>query len=245
MKYMPRVQLLYPLAPLVLAAAMTLLCFHAAGATPGTFFGGIAFAVLIAPPFVAAEQTMRDRVVVAIAVFVGVALAWLLPLRDPDVTVRHWLAAASVLAAVIAAVCGVVIALRGVRLPPLFAAAVAILLFALWLTWPIWLSPQLAGRARLANALAVAHPLFAIDHALADLGPPWTERPLMYNKLSILNQDVSYSLPTTIAWALLLHGTIAVSGFLSTAFRSRSPVKTNVAPVASVSATSGSSSSSC
>lgn len=204
---------LHALAPLVLAGAMTLLCFSAAGASAGTFFGGVAFAVLIAPPFVVAEDSPRDRLIVAAAVFAGVALAWLLPLRDPYVTLRHWAASAAVLAPVIAAVAGMVIALRAARLTVPFAAALTTLLFALWLAWPIWLSPHLAGRAALTNSLVIAHPLFAIDHACSDLGPPWTERPLMYNELSVLNQDVSYGLPGTILWSLLIHALVGAAGW--------------------------------
>ena len=172
---------------------------------------------------------MRDRIIVAVAVFVGVALAWLLPLRDPYVTARNWLAATSVLAAVIGAAAGVVVALRAARLPQPFAAAITTFFFALWLTWPIWLSPHLAGRDRLTNALAIAHPLFAIDHALADLGAPWTERPLMYNELSILNQDVSYSLPTTILWAVLFHLMIAAAGWSTSLLTDRHRTPLNAA----------------
>jgi hypothetical protein len=204
---------LHTLAPFILAAAMTLLCYSAAGASAGTYFGGVAFAVLITPAFVAAEDSPRDRLTVAAAVFAGVALAWLFPLRDPYVTLRHWAAAVAVLAGVIAAVFGVVVALRTARLPAAFAAALTTLLFALWLTWPIWLSPHLAGRTTLTHTLAFAHPLFAIEHALSDLGPPWTERPLMYNELSVLNQDVSYSLPSTIAWSFLVHSLIGGVGW--------------------------------
>src|SRR4051794_17325229 len=103
---------LHALPPLVLAAAMAWLCFNAAGPSAGTFFGGVAFAVLITPPFVAAEHSTRDRLIVAAAVFAGVALVWLLPLGDPYVTLRHWASAAAVLAAVIAAVAGVLVAFR-------------------------------------------------------------------------------------------------------------------------------------
>src|SRR4051812_25904489 len=223
---MNRSILLHALTPLVLAAGMTLLCFSAAGASAGTFFGGVAFAVVITPPFVAAEQSLRDRLLVAAAVFAGVGLAWLLPLRDPYVTLRHWATAAAVLAAVIAAVAGVVVAFRAARLPPSFAAALTIVVFALWLTWPIWLSPHLAGRTTLAHTLAVAHPLFAIDHALSELGPPWTERTLMYNQLSVLNQDVSYTLPTTIVWAMLLHSAVGLGGFIVSTSRTLPAVKT-------------------
>jgi hypothetical protein len=208
---MPRAFPLHVISPFALAAASTWLCFLAAGASAGTFFGGVAFAVLIAPLFVAAEESWSDRARVAAAIVAAVAIAWLFPLNDPYVTIRHWAAAVSVLAAVVAAASGVVIALRAARLPPPFAAAVTTVLFALWLTWPIWLSPHLAGRTTLVNALVVAHPLFAIDHALSDLGPPWTERPLMYNELSVLNQDVAYALPTTILWSILGHALIAAA----------------------------------
>jgi hypothetical protein len=203
---------------------MTLLCFAASGASTGTFFGGVAFAVLITPPFVAAEQTTRDRIIVAAAVFAGVACAWLLPLRDPYVTATHWAAAAAVLASVIAAVAGVVVALRAARVPAPFASALIVVLFALWLTWPIWLSPHLAGHARLTNSLVAAHPLFAIERALSDLSPHWTERPLMYNELSVLNQDVSYALPTTIIWSILLHAVAGALGFVSERFRTLPPL---------------------
>jgi hypothetical protein len=114
-----------------------------------------------------------------------------------------------VLTAYVFALAGVSAALQRTRLPFPLPSTLTTFLFALWLTWPIWLSPHLAGRDVLVGRLVAAHPLMAIDGAISTgdtaLGPPWTERPLMYNELSILNQDVPYALPGTVAWAVMLH----------------------------------------
>jgi hypothetical protein len=211
---MRRTSLTPALAPFLLSAATALVCFRAAGPSAGTFFGGLAFAVLIVPPFVAAERTWRLRFLVGGAAVAGTSLVWLYATRDPYVTIRHWLSAVAVLAALSAALGGTAVALRAGRLPLSLAAALTTLLFFLWLSWPIWLSPHAAGRERLVGALTVAHPVLALDGSLTALGPPWTERPMMYNELSVLNQDVGYALPRTVLWSALLHLAIGVTGVL-------------------------------
>jgi hypothetical protein len=229
---MPRPDAAIPaLIPAALAALTTLVCLRAAGATAGLFFGGFAFAALTAPPFAAAERTLRGRLLVGAAVTAGTALVWLVALRDPFVTIRHWLVATTVLATFVGAAAGAAAALRAARLPASLAAAATVLLLLLWLTWPVWLSPHAAGRERLVAALAVAHPLLALDDSLAPLGPPWTERTLMYNELTVLNQDVAYARPTTVLWSVLLHGAVGAAGLWAAARSKRPDERAVVTPI--------------
>ena len=83
-----------------------------------------------------------------------------------------------------------------------------------WLSWPVWLSPWIAGRDRLVAWLVAAHPLFALDGALRHLGPPWTEHHWMYTRLTVLNQDVFYSLPGGVGRAVVLCAGIALACLL-------------------------------
>jgi hypothetical protein len=207
-------RLLPAVLPLLLSATMALLCLRATGSTAGLFFGGVAFATLIVPPL----TTRRQPFVAAMAALFGTSAVWLVvAMSDPGVTAGHWASATLVLAGYVIALAGMSAALQRLRLPFPLPAALTTLLFALWLSWPIWLSPHLAGRDALVGRLVVAHPLMAIDGAVSTgntaLGPPWTERPLMYNELSILSQDVAYSLPATVAWAVLLHAAIGAAGW--------------------------------
>ena len=212
--------LLFPTIALALGTVAGLSCWWAAGATCGLFFGGLAFSALLVPPLVSAEARWAQQISVALSTALGTSLAWLsATVSSRDLTAAHWLRCTLLLACFAAALAGLTALLRRAHLNPTAAAAIVVLLALLWLTWPIWLSPALAGREELVGWLTPAHPILAADSALTGLGPAWTERRLMYTKLSILNQDVAYGLPETIAWSVLLHTLTGATAFAGAALR--------------------------
>lgn len=187
-------------------------CSFAAGPTAGLFFGGVAMATLIAPPLLAGETVRWRQAFVAASVVDGVALPWLLAVSDPAVSILDWVRAYLLLAADVLALWGLLSLLVSLRIAPLFASAIVVVLGMAWLAWPVWLSPWLAGRQTLVGWLVCAHPLFGLDGALRHLGPPWTERHLMYTRLTVLNQDVAYSLPPGVGRAVVVHAALGAIG---------------------------------
>ena len=203
--------LLKALPPLLIAAIATVVYYAAVGSSTGFFFAGVLVATLATPPLVLAERLLLERALTAAAIVDGVSLAWLLALTDPFVTFGDWLRCFVLLLAYVLALWGVTSALARLPAPDVVASALVVLLFVAWLTWPVWLSPWAAGRERMVGWLAAAHPLLALDGSLRHLGPPWTERQLMYNHLSVLNQDVAYELPRSIWPAVVLHTSIGAA----------------------------------
>lgn len=193
------------LAPLLLSFAAGVACYFALGATTGFFFGAVAIVALLTPPLVVGPTDRARQLVTAAAVVDGVAAACLFAVFDPAVTALDWLKVYALLAAWGAALWGIASLLARLRVEPTIAAALTVVLALAWIAWPVWLSPWIAGRETLVAWLVAPHPLLALDGALRHLGPAWTERHYMYTRLSVLNQDVFYSLPRGVMWAVLLH----------------------------------------
>jgi hypothetical protein len=196
--------------PFVLAITATTVGAMAAGTGLGLYFAGIAIAVILLPPLVARGPSTCDAFLAAGAVADGVALVWLICLFMSPVTFGQWLAAYLVLLSICATLAAMTLALR-----PAFgatlASAMTTIAFLAWLTWPVWLSPHLDGRA---GAIAVAwlapsHPLLALNRIFIDQGI-WTQQRLMY-QLTTLGQDVPYSLPSSILPCVAVHVLIALA----------------------------------
>ena len=192
-------------APLLLSLLAGFALYAVLGATPGLFFGALVAVALITPPLVAAPADRLRQLIVASSVVDGVSIPLLLAVTDDYVTLLNWLRAYVLLAALAAAVWGVAALLIRAGVLQVLASALTVALALAWLAWPVWLSPWLAGRDALVGWLVAAHPLLGLDGALRHLGTPWTERHLMYTKLTVLNQDVFYSLPRGVGPAVLLH----------------------------------------
>ncbi len=154
----------------MLTIVTTTLCYVAAGATTGLFFGGVAFATFLAPPLILARHVRRSGRQRA-AVVTGTAMVWAVATGDPYVTAGHWAQCVGALIAYVVCPWGVVALLHRLRLPAVAASAIVVVIAGLWLTWPIWLSPWIAGRDVLVARLTIAHPLLTIDSALITLGP--------------------------------------------------------------------------
>jgi hypothetical protein len=210
----PRQVIRTVLPPLLLAALVTAISYAATGPTTGLFFAGVVFATLIAPPLLAAEESLLAQLLCAAAIVDGIGVVWLVAVADPSISFWDWFRSYVVLASYICALWGLTTLLRRLRLRGLAASALVIVLSLSWLSWPIWMSPWIAGREALVGWLTPAHPLLALDTVLRALGPPWSERFYMYNHLSVLNQDVVYDLPRGILPAVLLHSGIGAIGVL-------------------------------
>jgi hypothetical protein len=198
------------LPPLLLSVTAGIACYVATGPTTGLFFGAVAMVALITPPLVAAHGDRARQVLTTAAVVDGVAAACLFAVSDAAISLLDFVRAYVLLASWGAALWGVAGLLRRAGLAPVFASAITVALSLAWLAWPVWLSPWLAGRDTLVSLLVAPHPLFGLDGALRHLGPPWTEHHLMYTRLSVLNQDVFYSLPRGVGRATLFHAAVAI-----------------------------------
>ena len=196
------------LAPLLLSFAVGAACYFVLGATTGFFFGMVAAVALLTPLLTVAQTDRARQLVTTAAVIDGVAAACLFAVSDPAVSVIDWLKAYALLAAWGAALWGITSLLTRLRVEPTLASALTVAIALAWLAWPIWLSPSLAGRETLVAWLVAPHPLLALDGALRHLGPAWTERHYMYTHLSVLNQDVFYSLPRGVIGAALFHAAV-------------------------------------
>lgn len=206
---------LLPCLTFALALAAALLCRAAAGPHRGTFFGGTAFAALLVPPLVLIESSFRRQALVTGAVVIGVAVGWLVSVFAGDVSPGPFAQAGALLAAFALALWGLAALLARLRIASPLASALVTLLALAWLAWPVWLSPALPGRDRLADALTSAHPLLALDALLLPWEDSWATRQLFYFRLGNLNQDVRYNLPPHAAAAVVVHaalGAVALTG---------------------------------
>jgi hypothetical protein len=193
----------------LLCSGFTACCSISHAALASTF-GGVLIITIALPPLVLTVNHWLHRLLVAIAGIVGVIAVWLwLPIDW-----SQWWACAAVLAAYAAAVTGSTALLRQLGANAVISAAIVVVVALSWLSWPVWLSPWLAGHETLVNWLVFAHPLLAVNGVLINQGV-WTERPQMYG-WTALNQDVSYSMPGSVWWCAVLHGVAGlVFGILS------------------------------
>jgi hypothetical protein len=209
-----RTAILTVVPPLLLSLCAGIACYVAAGATTGLFFGGVAMTALLVPPLVLTQPDRARQVLITAAVVDGVAVSWLFAVADPYVSLIDFVRAYLLLAAWGAALWGVADLLRRAQVAPVFASALTVVLALAWLAWPIWLSPWLAGRQTLVAWLVASHPLISLDGALRHLGVEWDRRPLMYTRLSVLNQDVFYTRPAGVGRATLFHAAVALACLL-------------------------------
>jgi len=170
-----------------------------------TTFGGIAVATLVLPPLTLACDTFIHRTLLAVVSVSAIASVWLfLPVSWPQ-----WGQCTLVLCAYVIALAGSVRLLHRLGTNAFVASAMVVAVALGWLSWPIWLSPYLAGHQTLVNWLVFAHPLLTLNGVLIDQGI-WTERPHMY-AWTALNQDVSYSSPANIGWCMSLHALLGLA----------------------------------
>jgi hypothetical protein len=210
------------LVPIVVAALLCsgfTVCCGMSHSVLSSTFGGVLIVTIALPPLVLAVKCRPHRLLVATVGVVAVIAVWLfLPIDWPQ-----WWACAVLLAAYAAALTGMAALLRRVGANAVVSAAVVVVVALAWLSWPVWLSPCLAGHETLVDWLVFAHPLLALNGVLIDQGI-WTERPLMYG-WTALNQDVTYSMPSGVWSCVVLHCALGLAFSVSAAFRNKK--KTN------------------
>lgn len=167
-----------------------------------TFFAGVLLVTLLIPPLGAITRDELDRLLLAISVTIGLALAWLLPPMRIAVSASMELHSAIIVLAWVVALVGLTSGLSALLRVPVLGSATTTLLGLAWLTAPIWLGTH-------AAAIVGVHPLFTLNTVLIDLGF-WTEQPMEYRYLFALGQDVPYVLPTTIWPCVITHGGIGI-----------------------------------
>ena len=197
-------------APAILIPmASAIWCWWATGSSLGLFLG-MPLLVSCFLPALTLANSGRDRLLAALCCLVGPAMIWALAAGGVQLTAWQWLRCCIVLGAYVAALGGLAGLLAAARLPAAIAASLALLIGMLWLTWPVWLSHGLSQR--LVEWLVPLDPLMAINSVVKHLGS-WDRAPIAYRTLTVLNQDVSYALPSTIAPMVAIHALIGAPGW--------------------------------
>jgi hypothetical protein len=197
------------LPPLILTGVFITFAAVVSGVSLGPAIAGFFAVTLVLPPLTAGRAALAERLMILAAAVAPVAIAWLHLIGPAAATVFQWLGLSILLAAYAAALVGIVYLLERLKIPPLLASALTVLLALAWLTWPVWLSPYLSqhGSAQLAGALVRLHPPL-VANGLLTFTPPWTEQGIAY-RLTVLNQDISISLPASPLAAIGFHAVLA------------------------------------
>jgi hypothetical protein len=181
------------------------------------FFAPLLIGTFLIPYFVLAESGSCRRLAACGLVAIGIAIAWRIV---TNLSFTDWLRCVCVTTAYVAALGGLAVAFERAGIGSTFAAGLTAVLGFAWLSWPIWLCPWLDGphAQTIVNALAIAHPLLALNRVVFDLYREWDRYPLMY-QITILNQDVLYEIPATIGYSCAAHVALGTLGFFAAAFR--------------------------
>jgi hypothetical protein len=203
----------------VFSILFALACYAVSGASLGLFVGGVASVAIFLPVFVVAAAepasdlplnalaparrrfaAARPSVVIALIMGGGIALVWLSAVFSSTITLLQWFECVLVLLSFSAAMLGLTLAI-GALAPS--AASSAVIVVLAWLSWPVWMSLDGVRSAGTVAWLVWAHPIFAINAVLPQLGT-WTHQPLMY-QLTRLGQDVPYALPDGVVPCVAAH----------------------------------------
>lgn len=203
--------LLPPIAPLLLTAVGTYICYAAAGLSLGLFLGGILWGGVLSGTFIAAEKTWLGRWAAGIGAVHGIAGVWLFASIKGNFPLGLWWLSYLSLTATVFAIGGIISLLRRMRCGPIGSGAIVTVVALAWLLWPIWLSPALHGERgdRIVSILVPANPMFAVNAILRERLGYWVEQSIAYHYTS-LSDDVSYSLPHSVWWCVGWHGATGV-----------------------------------
>jgi hypothetical protein len=159
-------------------------------------------------PAAVLEQSGLGKIIAGFfAIIAPVAIVWMVAVFVTPDTIGQLLQTIIVLICYGLTIGGIALALRRLKLPSVFAAAVAIVLGLAWLSWPVWLAPLLVNGGMVRSLVAVHPPL--VINGILTAEPSWTERSVAY-QLTDLNQDVAIELPRNCDACALLHGIFGV-----------------------------------
>ncbi|MDB5305714.1 MAG: hypothetical protein JWM97_3263 [Phycisphaerales bacterium] len=204
------------LVPFVLGAGMAIACYAASGASLGLFFGPVLLVSLVAPALTLGEETLRARLIAAAGVTLGIWLVWLFA---GTIGLIDALRCGLIVATWIVALTGFATLLRAAGLHAAFASTFTALLALAWLTWPVWLSHWLSGQS-VPTWLTAPHPLLSLNGVLLDRFPEaWDRRDLAYRELTVLNQDILYTMPASIWPMVVFHAALGTMAFAAASLK--------------------------
>jgi hypothetical protein len=229
-----------PWLVLILPSVAMLGAWGVVGTNLGLFFFGIILASLLTPPLCLCEEPVARRVFVAMAISLGIGVVEAVAALMLPIALRDGIACYIVLMVWTLALVGMASAAAAIFRSPALrvpAAGVTTVLGLAWLSWPVWLAQALPGHPWIVRWLVPVHPLLAINGAMRELGI-WTQRPIAYQWLVTLGQDVPYELPASVLPAILLHGCVALlllgAAWLGSRWTFRSTNHTDAAATANI-----------
>jgi hypothetical protein len=211
-----------------LGCGLSAICLALCGPSLALIFSGFFILTPILPAIVLAQSRRIDRLIVSVITILGPALIWTRALNSS----QCWACLAMLIAYAIL-LGGLAVLLLRIRFGTLFANAIVTITGLAWLSWPLWLVPNLP-EARVdptVNILVRFHPLFAVNGILANFGD-WAHWPIAYRDLTTLGQDIPFSLPTSIVPAFALHAFAGIAMILLSALGRRSPATSRPAGAA-------------
>ena len=185
-----------------------MLCYLAAGPTLGLFIGGF---------FVAAFFSPLAPLITTIAI----AAVWLIAV--PSHTLWQWTQLTAALVAFSFFLHSTTRLAVRFHFPNSLSQSLAITIGLVWLTWPLWLSPQITHLPSnsLIQTLVNLHPPLVANGVLRN-EPPWTEKTVAY-QLTNLNQDIPISLPANAAACIAFFAVAGLILFAAARFSVRPP----------------------
>jgi hypothetical protein len=180
---------------LILSCVAGIACYVTAGNSLDLFLGSVVLACILMPPFSAMAGQSPGGWLQAIGITLGVSCCWWMPWHKQMISLYQLALCLLVLFSLLTLLMTIVRLLMRLKVQPVPASAIVTVAILAWLTWPIWLSPSIAGNQLRWSVMF--QPIFAVNHILSNLGI-WTEQQVAYN-LTSLGQDVQYQLPTS-AW---------------------------------------------
>lgn len=190
----------------VLGLLAQFICYASLGTTLGFYFAGIIATALLVPAMSLAERSVVHRLLIAGAVADGIGIVGMLGIVR-SISFADWALWYVLILCWSFAMAGLAHGLEWVSRNGIVAAAIVVVLAILWLGWPIWFNRLNVGW------MVSAHPLFAVNAVMPQLGV-WPERPIAYQYLMRLGQDIPYGLPSSILPAGAGHLLVGAFGLL-------------------------------
>ena len=204
------------------ALVIGLSCYSIAGKSLDLLLGCVLLATLITPSLSAFAGQSPGGLGVVLSITIVIAAVWFILVKAEVISIQQWLMCGVVLLSWLLVLACVTEALTSIGINSVIAPALVLLLSLGWLTWPVWLSPSLAGNQLRWSILF--QPLFAINHIVDNLGI-WTEQQEAY-KLTTLGQDVQYQMPSSAFPVIVLQfgiaGTAGATSFVCSRMAPRS-----------------------